>query len=164
MRFTRIVVLFAAIVSVSAPVISQAPAGSDTQAIERLISDYAKSVSLADTALAERLWQNADSVTFIHPLGHERGWPAIKKNVYETLMGGLFSVRDLKIERPSVHVSGDSGWSEFYWTFNATLRENGSPVVSRGRETQIYRRENGQWRIVHVHYSSMPETRTGPGF
>ena len=156
MRFARIFVLLAAIVSVSAPAISQTPAGSATQAIERLISDYATSVSLADTALAERLWQNSDSVTFIHPLGHERGWPAIKKNVYEDLMGGLFSVRDLKIERPSVHVSGDSGWAEFYWTFNATLRENGSPVVTRGRETQIYRRENGQWRIVHVHYSSMP--------
>jgi ketosteroid isomerase-like protein len=162
MRFTRIVVLFAAIVSVAAPVISQTRADSDTQAIERLISDYAKSVSLADTALAERLWQNADSVTFIHPLGHERGWPAIKKNVYENLMGALFSVRDLKIERPSIHVSGNSGWSEFYWTFNATLKENGSPAVTRGRETQIYQRENGQWRIVHVHYSGMPETRTGP--
>ena len=156
MRFARIFVLFAAIVSVAAPAISQTPAGSATQAIELLISDYAKSVSLADTALAERLWQSSDSVTFIHPLGHERGWPAIKKNVYEHLMGGLFSVRDLKIERPSVYVSGDSGWSEFYWTFNATLRENGSPVVTRGRETQIYRRENGQWRIVHAHYSSMP--------
>lgn len=156
MRFARIFVLFAAIVSVSAPAISQTPAGSAAQAIERLISDYARSVSLADTALAERLWQNSDSVTFIHPLGHERGWPAIKKNVYEDLMGGLFSVRDLKIERPSVHVSGDSGWSEFSWTFNATLRENGSAVVTSGRETQIYRRENGQWRIVHVHYSSMP--------
>ena len=162
MRFTRLVVLFAAIVAVAAPVISQTPADSDTQAIERLISDYAKSVSLADTALAERLWQNADSVTFIHPLGHERGWPAIKKNVYENLMGALFSVRDLKIERPSIHVSGNSGWSEFYWTFNATLKENGSPVVTRGRETQIYQRENGQWRIVHVHYSGMPETRTAP--
>jgi ketosteroid isomerase-like protein len=162
MRFTRIVVLFAAIVSVAAPVISQTPADSDTQAIERLIADYARSVSLADTALAERLWQNADSVTFIHPLGHERGWPAIKKNVYENLMGALFSARDLKLERPSIHVSGTSGWSEFYWTFNATLKENGSPVVTRGRETQIYQRQNGQWRIVHVHYSGMPETRTSP--
>jgi ketosteroid isomerase-like protein len=155
-------VLFAAIVSVSAPAICQTPAGSDTQAIERLISDYAKSVSLADTALAGRLWENSDSVTFIHPLGHERGWPAIKKNVYETLMAGQFSVRDLKTERPSVHVSGDSAWSEFYWTFNATLRENGSPVVTRGRETQIYQRKNGQWRIVHVHYSGMPDPPAAP--
>jgi len=162
MKFTRIFVLFAAIVSVAAPVISQTTADPDTQAIERLISDYARSVSLADTTLAERLWQTTDSVTFIHPLGHERGWPAIKKNVYEDLMGALFSVRDLKIERPSIHVSGNSGWSEFYWTFNATLKENGSPVVTRGRETQIYQRENGQWRIVHVHYSAMPEARTGP--
>ena len=162
MKFTRIFVLFAAIVSVAAPVISQTTADPDTQAIERLISDYARSVSLADTTLAERLWQTTDSVTFIHPLGHERGWPAIKTNVYENLMGALFSVRDLKIERPSIHVSGNSGWSEFYWTFNATLKENGSPVVTRGRETQIYQRENGQWRIVHVHYSAMPEARTGP--
>ena len=162
MRFARLSVPFLAAVLVAAPVIAQIPNGADIPAIERLISGYARSVSMADTVLAERLWLTDDSVTFIHPLGHERGWPAIKKNVYENLMGALFTKRDLKIERPSIHVSGDSGWSEFDWTFNATLRENGSAVVSRGRETQIYRRANGQWRIVHVHYSNTPETRTGP--
>ena len=162
MTHTRILVLFAAIVSVAAPVSSQTAADSDTRAIERLISDYAESVSRADATLAKRLWQTTDSVTFIRPLGHERGWPAIAKNVYEDLMGGLFSERDLRIERPSIHVSGDSAWSEFYWTFSATLRENGSPVVTRGRETQIYQRDDGQWRVVHVHYSAMPEASTGP--
>jgi hypothetical protein len=53
MRLPRILVLFAAIVSVSPPVVAQTPAGADTKAIENLISDYAKSISLADTALAE---------------------------------------------------------------------------------------------------------------
>jgi len=33
-----------------------------------------------------------------------------------------------------------------------------------GVETQIYRRENGQWRIVHVHYSGAPVTGNLKGF
>jgi len=31
-----------------------------------------------------------EGVSFIHPLGHERGWPQIKANFYQKLMGGMF--------------------------------------------------------------------------
>jgi len=40
----------------------------------------------------------------------------------------------------------------------------GSSLTTRGRETQIYRKERGQWRLVHVHYSGMPVTAGGRGF
>jgi ketosteroid isomerase-like protein len=33
------------------------------------------------------------------------------------------------------------------------MRTNGAAVTTRGVETQIYRKEAGQWRLVHVHYS-----------
>ena len=79
-------------------------------------------------------------------------------------MGGTFSARKLTPKEIAVHVYGDTAWSEFSWDFVATVRNDGSPFHSEGRETQIYRRENGQWRIVHVHYSGVPVTGNLKGF
>ncbi len=33
------------------------------------------------------------------------------------------------------------------------MRKGGSPVTTHGVETQVYRKESGKWRPVHVHYS-----------
>jgi ketosteroid isomerase-like protein len=68
-------------------------------------------------------------------------------------MGGMFSSRDLQTHSVAVHVRGNEAWSEFHWVFHATTRKDGSAVVTRGVETQIYRKETGKWRLVHVHYS-----------
>jgi ketosteroid isomerase-like protein len=53
----------------------------------------------------------------------------------------------------AVHVKGNAGWSEFHWIFRATIRKDGSAVTTHGIETQVYCRESGKWRLVHVHYS-----------
>ncbi len=68
-------------------------------------------------------------------------------------MGGMFSARDLKTHDVAVHVNGKAAWSEFHWVFQATMHKDGSAVTTRGVETQIYRKEGGTWRLVHVHYS-----------
>ena len=68
-------------------------------------------------------------------------------------MGGMFSARDLQTRDVTVHVNGSAAWSEFHWTFHAKMRKDGSAVTTRGVETQIYRKEAGIWRLVHVHYS-----------
>jgi ketosteroid isomerase-like protein len=79
-------------------------------------------------------------------------------------MGETFSERKLSIKDVSIHAYGDTAWAEFYWDFAAKLRKDGSPLATHGRETQIYRKEEGRWRLVHVHYSGMPVTDEGKGF
>ena len=137
---------------------------ADTQAIKNLIAAYATSIDRADTKSADRLFSNAPEVTFIHPLGEAHGRDQIEANVYRNLMGAHFSERTLTPRDIAVHVYGDTAWSEFNWDFVAKVRKDGSPFHSQGRETQIYNRENGQWRIVHVHYSGMPLTGNLKGF
>jgi ketosteroid isomerase-like protein len=134
-----------------------AQAEGGQSAIERMLGQYARSINGADTALAAQIWSQEADVSFIHPLGRAEGFRKICEEVYTKLMGGLFSERRLTVEKPSIHVYGDAAWAEFTWTFNAKLRSNGSPVTSKGRETQIYRREKDGWRLVHVHYSALPE-------
>jgi ketosteroid isomerase-like protein len=88
----------------------------------------------------------------------------VAQNVFAHLMGETFSERKLSIRDVSIHAYGDAAWSEFYWDFAAKFRKDGSPLATHGRETQIYRKEQGQWRLVHVHYSGMPVTGEREGF
>jgi ketosteroid isomerase-like protein len=148
-------------IALIAGVTSRAGAGSRddekaTADIRDLMHKYAQSVDAADSRLASEVWANSPDVSFIHPFGHEQGWDAIKTNIYERLMGETYSARTFTIKDSWVHANGDGAWAEFYWEFNAKLRKDGSPVVTRGRETQVYQRIGGRWRLVHVHYSGMP--------
>jgi ketosteroid isomerase-like protein len=139
-------------------------ANAEESQIKQLVSNYARSVDEADTTLAAQVWLDSTDVSFIHPLGHERGFDQIKQNVYMHLMGETFSERRLTPHDLSVHVYGDSAWVEFYWDFNAKLRRDGSSITTHGRETQVYWKTPNGWRLVHVHYSGMPVTKPGQGF
>ena len=136
----------------------------DSAAIRGLIEKYAKSIDAADTALAAEVWLDSPDVSFIHPLGHEHGFEQIKQNVYTRLMGDIFSERKLSAHDVSIHVFGDSARAEFYWDFAAKFRKDGSPLATHGRETQLYQKIQGRWRLVHVHYSGMPVTAERQGF
>jgi len=143
---------------------SSAEAAADSGMIRSLIEKYAKSVDGADTALAAEVWLDSPEVSFIHPLGHEHGFEQIKQNVYRHLMGDAFSERKLSVHDVSVHVYGEAACAEFYWDFAAKFRKDGSPLTTHGRETQLYQKENGRWRLVHVHYSGMPPSGERAGF
>ncbi len=136
----------------------------DEQAIRQVILTYAHSIDTADTAMAEQIWSSAPEVSFIHPRGEEHGLAEIESDVYRNLMGATFSKRKLMPKDVKVQVYGDTAWSEFQWDFVATVRKDGSAFESQGRETQVYHKENGQWRIVHVHYSGVPVTGKLKGF
>jgi ketosteroid isomerase-like protein len=129
----------------------------EVKAIHQLIDRYAEAVDTVDLNLLSRIWSHSAEASFIYPLGEERGFEAISKHVFQYVMGGMFSARDLKTHEVTVHVNGNAAWSEFHWTFHATMRKDGSAVTTHGVETQIYRKEAGAWRLVHVHYSEDPK-------
>lgn len=128
-------------------------AAADNLAVHRLLDQYAQAVDTVNLKLLARIWSHSPEVSFIYPMGEERGFDAIEQNVFEKVMGGMFSSRDLKTHDVEIYVNGNSAWSEFHWDFHATLRKDGSAVTTHGVETQVYRKESGQWRLVHVHYS-----------
>jgi ketosteroid isomerase-like protein len=144
--------------------VSSKETGADSGAIRSLIDKYAKSIDAADTTRGAEVWLDSPNVSFIHPLGHEHGFEQIKQNVYTRLMGETFSERKLSVHDLSIHVFGDSAWAEFYWDFAAKFRKDGSPLTTHGRETQLYHKIQGRWRLVHVHYSGMPGTAERQGF
>ncbi|HKW35007.1 MAG TPA: aminopeptidase P N-terminal domain-containing protein [Candidatus Acidoferrum sp.] len=139
------------------------PSSGAVEEIMNLIAKYTKSIDAADPNLASQVWWDSPEASFIHPLGHEHGFEQIKENVYKRLMGGMFSKRKLSAHDIAVQVLGDAAVAEFYWDFSAKLRKDGSPIATHGRETQVYRKTQEGWRLVHVHYCGMPVAAEGQG-
>ncbi|MFI5127300.1 MAG: YybH family protein [Candidatus Acidiferrales bacterium] len=137
---------------------------TDVQKIKHLIATYVTAVDRADTTLATQIWSDAPEASFIHPRGEEHGRAQIVENVFRHLMGDTFSERKFTPKNVSIHVYGDAAWAEFNWDFVAKVRKDGSPFHSQGRETEVFHKEGGHWRFVHVHYSGMPVTGNLKGF
>jgi ketosteroid isomerase-like protein len=149
-------ILFAAVLClISGCAVAQTDTGPapDAEAIHSLINQYAKAVDTVDLKLVSQIWSHSPEISFIYPLGEEHGFDAIEQHVFQNVMGGMFSARDLETNRVAIHVNGNAAWSEFHWVFHATMRKDESAVTTHGVETQVYRKESGHWRLVHVHYS-----------
>jgi ketosteroid isomerase-like protein len=151
----RWIILFAAAVLMSAYATAQSDTGPspDVGASHHLIDRYTKAVNTLDLNLLSQIWSHSPEVSFIYPLGEEHGFDSIERHLFEDVMGGMFSARVLETQNVRVYVNGNMAWSEFHWVFHATVRKDGSAVATHGVETQIYRKEAGEWRLVHVHYS-----------
>ncbi len=138
--------------------------GGDEAQIRAVLEKYATAVDNADVSLASEIWSHDPGVTFIHPLGTEHGFQQIADHVYTGMMGGMFSKRELVLHDPAIHVYKDAAWSEMTWTFHATTKD-GVAITNEGRESQVYHKEHGAWRIVLVHYSgppvAMPNAQSG---
>lgn len=154
---------FAAAILLAIPTlcIAQTPAtlSNDAKAeIRQKIDTYLEAVNTADPQIAARVWLTTDEATFIHPVGEAHGWREISSQIYETLMGKMFSKRALTLAgEPEIHVFGNAAVAEFHWDFIATRHANGAAVHNTGRESQMYVHFPDQgWRLVHVHYSGPP--------
>jgi ketosteroid isomerase-like protein len=56
------------------------------------------------------------------------------------------------VSRRSGHAVGDLAWVATESATTGTFKDR--PIDSRSTETMILRRENGAWRIAHIHWSS----------
>ena len=138
---------------------------SDKVAIECAVDWYIQSINEGSAKSGTRVFHISEDTTFIHPRGTERGWSKIDNEIY-----GLF--RDTFVSRTlkrtgnlHINVYGDAAVVDFEWDFVATFRDNGAPLHTTGRESQIFHKfANEGWRIVHVHYSGPPVTGIGEGF
>ena len=127
---------------------------ADVAAVSSLLEKYVHSINEADTEVAGDVWLTSDPVSFISPIGHQVGWESIVQNFYERAMRDSFSQRKLTLHDIAVNVFGDTAVAKFEWVFDATKREDGSAIQTKGRESQVYTRtDDGRWRLVHVHYS-----------
>lgn len=160
-RFTQILLAtFLLIGYLVHPALSQST--THQQTFHALLRRYEQSINRADLKTASALWAHTAEVSFIHPRATEYGWSGIQ-NVYK-MFDRLFANRDLRGSMEKITVYGDVAWLTFEWVFDATMKADNSPIQTKGRETQLWRKINNQWKLVHIHYSGMPVTGERQGF
>lgn len=119
------------------------------------MQDYLDVVSNLDMKLAKSLWAEGDDISIIAPRGHFFGFNEITQNF---LLKNFSSMKSRKLSSLSevINIYGTSANVQLYWKFD-TVDANGVAHSGRGRETLLFEKIDGVWRLVHVHYSRMPE-------
>ncbi|WOT06361.1 YybH family protein [Shewanella youngdeokensis] len=150
-------IFFASLAAVLMQLAVVPAANADTNDdLNNLLVQYADSVNRLDLEMAKSIWSQTESISFIHPRGHQFGWAEIKKAFYLGAMG-YFTERDLRLRDININqLSEDTAWADFYWDFDATTK-TGEVVHHTGRESQVWKKEDSGWKIVHVHYSRPPK-------
>ena len=137
---------------------------ADTKAdLEKLVTTYTESVRTLDMNVIETIWALTPHTSFVHPRGHQTGWQDIKQAFYLETMG-RFVERKLTARNINIRIINETAaWGDFYWDFDATFKD-GATIQTAGRETQVWEKIDGTWKIVHVHYSGLPVTGDREGF
>ena len=123
--------------------------------IQQVFETYLQSVKTADVTLASTVWLNSPDIVVVTPLGRSEGWERVQRDLYVNFLQKAFLERDLRASNVHIRVNGDSAWLVFDWSFTAKLAD-GQPFTSKGRESHVYEKTGGGWRIAHLHYSGEP--------
>jgi len=107
-------------------------------------------VAQGDAGPRMELWSRRDPVTLYGALGiSESGWDELSR-IFPWVASRFSNVSDFRFDVEVVEVSGDMAYTLGFERFNASVRGRAVEPITV-RVTHIYRREDGEWRIVHRH-------------
>ena len=70
--------------------------------------------------------------------------------------GDALDALELNLTNIETHVEGDFAWAIADVEVKATVKRDGREIHNRGYETFLFRRVEGEWKVVHTHSSSRP--------
>jgi ketosteroid isomerase-like protein len=110
------------------------------------------------------LWSRRDPLSLFGAWGPcKTGWGEISgifRWVASRFSDGV-TRSDFHYDVEVADVSGDMAYTVGFERFNAT-REDGAVEPVTVRVTHVYRREDGEWKIVHRHGDLAPEDQSPP--
>lgn len=104
------------------------------------------------------LFSHADDATVLGGFGgHEMGWPQIGPRlqwVGETFLGGRCDYEVL-----TSWAGADLGYVVQVERIEARVRDRAEPLHLALRVTMVFRREGGEWRLLHRHADELVEKK-----
>jgi ketosteroid isomerase-like protein len=100
------------------------------------------------------IWSRNDPVTVLGAWKSATGQEEIKE-LFRDLETTFSDCRSYSYDIVAADVVGDMAYTVGYEHTQASVR--GEPRSYTLRATQIYRREDGEWKVVHRHADTMPE-------
>jgi ketosteroid isomerase-like protein len=106
------------------------------------------------------LWSRTDPVTVFGAKMSSFGWPDIEP-MFHKVASWFSESTEYEFEVIAAGASGDLAYTVGYERNQVTM--DGRPGTYTLRVTHVYRREDGQWRIVHRHGDVLPQDDGLPG-
>lgn len=128
---------------------------SEKEVLRGRMDDYLAMVSNIDEDIANGLWATTGDISIITPRSQFFGLESIMNDFLRKTFSS-FKSRKLSSLSEVINIYGDSANIQLYWNFD-TVDANGVARQGRGRESLIFSKIDGVWRLVHVHYSPAPQ-------
>jgi ketosteroid isomerase-like protein len=115
-------------------------------------------IHAGDPEPRKALWSHEDPVTVLGAFGvAASGWEECR-DVFDWLGTVFTGSESFDLEIIAAGVSGDLAYTVGY-EHSIASREGGPMRPNRLRVTHVYRRENGEWKIVHRHRDGLEAGR-----
>ncbi|MDV2991231.1 MAG: hypothetical protein N4J56_000885 [Chroococcidiopsis sp. SAG 2025] len=82
-----------------------------------------------------------------------KGWTDYKAGIQSHLFNKMPKFQLAANDDVQVNRRDNLAWKTFTWHLSAQLND-GTPIESDGRQTDIWEHRNGQWLIIHEHISA----------
>ena len=123
------------------------------QASEQFYAAINRAIN-GDPGSMMEVWSHGSDVTTLHPLGgRETGWEEVRaswEQVAQAFSDGQVSIEDLVV----VPLADDVAYT--VGTEHGQAKLGDETVGIDWRVTNIYRREEGEWKVVHHHTDVSP--------
>jgi ketosteroid isomerase-like protein len=106
------------------------------------------------------MWSTQDPVTVFGAMRSDIGQEEVR-GVFRWLASRFSNCTDYRFELVAAGASGDLAYTLGYEFISFSM--DGAPVEPWTlRVTHLYRREDGEWKIVHRHADHVPTDQTSP--
>ena len=120
----------------------------------RAVSDrFYVALGRLDISQLQDVWSQSNTVTTMHPMGGEEvGWPEVRKS-FEQAAGAMSDIH-VEIADQRIQTGEDLAYEVGVERGYGTIA--GERIDIEHRVTNVYRREDGQWKMVHHHTDVSP--------
>lgn len=125
-----------------------------TEDAVRAVSDrFYAGLSRMDVAALPEIWSHRDDVTTMHPMGGEQvGWEDVRASFEQA--AGAMTDSHVELVDQRIYTGTDLAYETGVERGSAKLA--GESVSFEHRVTNVYRLEDGQWKMVHHHTDTSP--------
>ena len=115
----------------------------------RAISDqFYSGLDRMDVSALPEIWSHRDDVTTMHPMGGEQvGWEEVRASFEGA--AGLMTDSHVELIDQRICAGTDLAYETGIERGSAKLA--GEPIEFEHRVTNVYRLEDGQWKMIHHH-------------
>jgi len=122
--------------------------------VQSVLRDAEIAVHNGDARPRRAIWSHNDPVTVLGALKNATGQQELNE-LFDHLADNFSDCTSYEFELLEAEVLGDTAYTVGFEHTSASV--NGTPRTYTLRATQIYRREDGAWKVAHRHGSAPPE-------